>query len=154
MKNRKGNRLRTLKNRMLALLITMSMVASLVSAIAPPSTAKAETSGDYEYTVNQFGRAEITKYIGSGGNLVIPETFGDTIVSTIASSAFKDCTSITGIVVLDNITSISSNAFAGCTQLTDVTIGDKVVTISSSAFSGCTNLTNVTLGSAVQSISP
>lgn len=52
----------------------------------------------------------------------------------------------------DGVTTIDSSAFNQCKSLTSITIPDSVTSIGSSAFSGCRGLTSVTIGSGVTSI--
>ena len=89
-------------------------------------------------------------------NLIIPETVSyegySFSVTSIGSSAFSGCTSLTSLTIPDSVTSIGSSAFSGCTSLTSVTIPDSVTSIGYSAFSGCTSLTSVTIGNGVTSI--
>ena len=53
---------------------------------------------------------------------------------------------VTNLVIPDSVTSIGSSVFYGCSSLTSVTIGNGVTSISSSAFSGCTSLTSIDVG--------
>ena len=46
-------------------------------------------------------------------------------------------------VISDKVTSIANSAFLNCTSLTSVTIPDSVTSIGSSAFNNCTSLTKV-----------
>ena len=52
----------------------------------------------------------------------------------------------------DSVTSIGSSAFMGCSSLTSVTIGNGVTSIGAWAFSNCIDLTIVTIPSSVTSI--
>ena len=73
-------------------------------------------------------------------------------VTSIGSSAFDDCTSLTSVTIPDSVTSISSYTFASCTSLTSVTIPNSVTSIGRSAFYNCTSLTSVTIPDSVTSI--
>ena len=75
-----------------------------------------------------------------------------TALTSIGSSAFYGCTSLTSVTIPNNVLSISSSAFYGCTSLTSVTIPYNVSGIGDSAFYGCTSLTSVTIPNSVSSI--
>ena len=66
-------------------------------------------------------------------------------VTSINSSAFSGCSSLTNITMPDSVTSIGSSAFSGCSLLTSITIPNNVTGIGSSAFSGCNSLESITL---------
>ena len=73
-------------------------------------------------------------------------------VTTIGSSAFSDCDSLTSVTIPNSVTTIGSSAFAGCSSLTSVTIGNSVTEIGYYAFSGCSSLTSVTIPNSVTTI--
>ncbi len=64
-------------------------------------------------------------------------------VTYIGSEAFKNCTSITDLVIANSVLSIDENAFKGCTAMTSLTLGESVSALSAGAFSDCTALTSV-----------
>ena len=84
---------------------------------------------------------------GKQGSYIIPSS-----VTSIESSAFYDCSSLTGVIIPNSVTSIESRAFTGCSSLTDVLIPDSVISMGDYAFYGCSSLTNVIVGSGVASI--
>ncbi len=65
----------------------------------------------------------------------------DNDVVSIPNEAFKDCTTLTTIVLPNSLSTIDSSAFSGCTSLTSITIPDSVTSIGEDAFYGCTSLT-------------
>ncbi len=89
----------------------------------------------------------LLKYIGAGGDVVIPEG-----VTSIGKSAFYDCDSLTSVTIPDSVTSIDEEAFYECSSLTSVTIPDSVTSIGWCAFYECSSLTSVTIPDSVTSI--
>ena len=83
-------------------------------------------------------------YNSYSGRKVIPETVshGDVTytVTAIDNSAFKDCTSLTKIVIPNSVTDIKESAFEGCTALKNVVLGSGLKFIRTNAFFGCTAL--------------
>ena len=73
-------------------------------------------------------------------------------VTSIGSSAFYKCTSLTSVTIPNSVTSIGDDAFYNCSGLTSVTIGNSVTSIGGYAFHSCSGLTSVTLGNSVTSI--
>lgn len=73
-------------------------------------------------------------------------------VTSIGTSAFRYCTSLTSVTIPDSVTSIGEGAFYHCPQLTSVTIPDTVTSIGQSAFYDCFGLTSVTIPDSMTSI--
>ena len=98
-------------------------------------------------------------------------------VTSIGSSAFYNCSKLTGVIIPSGVTSIGTDAFQGCSSLTEITIPSSVTSLRSSttsafrgsglttvileegresipsgAFFGCDKLTSVTIPSSVTSI--
>jgi len=59
----------------------------------------------------------------SEANVVIPNTYNNLPVTTIASMAFSDCTSIPSVTIPASVTLIDASAFGGCVTLKSVTFG-------------------------------
>ena len=113
--------------------------------------ASAETSGDFEYSVDS-GNVKITGYIGSGGSVDIPATIDGKPVTSIREYAFAYCSGLTSITIPNSVISIGNYAFAGCPELTSITIPSSVTFIGHFAFRSCYGLTSVTIPSSVTSI--
>ena len=73
-------------------------------------------------------------------------------VTSIGSSAFQNCTSLTSITIPDGVTSIGKFAFSNCKSLTSITIPNSVTSIGGDAFYNCTSLTSITIPDGVTSI--
>ena len=111
--------------------------------------------GRYEglyYNVTDTGEIEITGCYEYVRKVNIPIEIDGKSVTSIGSSAFYDCTSLTEITIPDSVTSIGSSAFYDCTSLTEITIPDSVTSIGWRAFSYCTSLTEITIPDSVTSI--
>lgn len=133
-------------------------------------------SGNAEVTYN-------TGYNSYSGAIIIPATVTNPStsvtydVTTIGSSAFKDCVGLTSITIPSSISKINSGAFAGCLGLSNIiynattctdpysavfsdseaerltiTIGDNVTKLPSYLFCNLTNIQSVTIPSSVTSI--
>ena len=111
--------------------------------------ASAETSGDFEYSVDvDSGNVKITKYIGSGGSVDIPATIDGKPVTSIGWGAFQLCSGITSITIPNSVISIEDGAFQNCSGLTSITIPSSVTSIGVNVFYGCSGLTDITVDSS------
>ena len=73
-------------------------------------------------------------------------------VTNIGDSAFYNCTGLTSVTIPNSVTSIENKTFYNCSSLTSVTIGNSVTSIGYQAFEGCSGLTSVTIPNSVTSI--
>ena len=107
-----------------------------------------------KYSLNSDGKGYTVTGMGTctDKELIIPSEYNAKPVTSIGNYAFRDCTGLTSITILDSVTSIGAGAFLGCEGLTSVTIGNSVTSIGDYAFSSCTGLTSVTIGNSVTSI--
>lgn len=109
------------------------------------STGNLTLTAEWECAFNLSGNTitGLTDYGKTLTALTIPNNFEGTDITSIASSAFKDCTNLTNVVISDSITSIGTYAFQGCTKLTSITIPSSVTTIGTGAFKGCSSLASM-----------
>lgn len=105
------------------------------------------TQGDFTFKLNADTKtATLIAYNKSSAQtaVTIPNTFiaGEATyaVTSIAAQVFADCTSITSVVIPDNVTAVGYQAFAGCTTLSQVTLPATIPSISRSCFENCTAL--------------
>ena len=73
-------------------------------------------------------------------------------VTSIGSSAFEGCRSLTSIYIPSGVTSIGGATFSRCSGLTAIDIPNSVTRIGNNAFKNCSSLTSCTIGSGVTSI--
>ena len=106
-----------------------------------PAVAQAQLT----FTTNNDGTLNIRGYTGSNSVVVIPSTTNGLTVTSIGTSAFFDCSSLTSVTIPNSVISIGSTAFDYCSGLTSVTIGNGVTSIGNGAFNWCNNLTAITV---------
>ena len=72
-------------------------------------------------------------------------------VTSIKGGAFTNCSSLASVTIPNSVTSIG-DAFRACSGLKSITISNSVTSIESETFRGCTGLTSITIPSSVTSI--
>ena len=100
------------------------------------------------------GGCIITGYTGPGGDVVIPGEIGGVKVVGIGREAFKDCTSLTSVIIPEGVKKIFHRAFCGCTALTSLVIPEGVTAIGLQVFCGCTALASLTIPESVTTLVP
>ena len=73
-------------------------------------------------------------------------------LATIGSAAFKNCNSLTKVVIPDNVTSIDEYAFNNCDALESITIHKNIKSIGNYAFYECSSLSDVQFRTGAASI--
>ncbi|TGE31851.1 leucine-rich repeat protein [Desulfosporosinus sp. Sb-LF] len=106
---------------------------------------------DYSYNVAD-GKAQITGYTGTGGDVTIPNSLGGFPVTSIGYQAFAYYSILTSVSIPESVTSIGDRAFINCTGLTSITIPQGVTSIGNVTFAGCTGLTTISIPAGVASI--
>jgi hypothetical protein len=119
-------------------LLAICMIVTGITII--PQTVQA---ADDDFVIED---GVLTKYNGSGGDVVIPDG-----VTSIGMSAFSYCSKLTKVTIPDSVTSIEDYAFWLCWNLTEITIPDSVTSIAYGAFADC-GLTEITIPKSVTSI--
>lgn len=145
-----------MKKRLISLLVAACMLLTLFPVSAFAADVTKYTSGDYQYTLNEDGKATITKYTGTESNITIPKQFGNHEVTMIGSQSFKNNTSLEKIEISTNISTIDWMAFAGCTNLGEVDFAEpsKIEELPFELFVNCSNLTTINIPSSVKEIKP
>ena len=85
--------------------------------LALPAVMQAQ----FTFTTNN-GTITITKYTGSAGAVVIPDTTNGLPVTTLGNTAFQSCFNLTNVSPGTNLTTIGDGAFGDCTSLTAITV--------------------------------
>lgn len=107
--------------------IALALVMIIVSFPITIISSFAETSGNWEYTVEN-GNVTLTKYTGTESSVIIPSIIDGCEVVALGAELFKDCSSIKSISVPDCILDIQSNwldknnAFTGCQSLESISV--------------------------------
>ena len=70
-------------------------------------------------------------------------------VTSIGTSAFLGCSSLTSINIPSSVTSIGTSAFLGCSSLTSINIPSSVTKIEYNAFEGCSSLISINIPSSL-----
>ena len=136
---------------------------SVVEFVNPNTpTTPTPTNNEIWYTNGSTTEPTTPRYTYVFGANIVSNTFDaekecwvikfDGEVTTIGSSAFNSCSSLTSVTIPDSVTTIGSGAFEGCYCLTSVTIPDSVTTIGDYAFFDCNSLTSVTIPDSVTEI--
>lgn len=113
-------------------------IGTTISALKSTGLAFELNSDKASYTLSGIGSCSDT-FVN------VPNTHNGLPVTAIKNEAFRGNTTITGIVLTNNITTIGQNAFTNCSNLTNITIPNSVTHIEKYAFSNCSNLTSVTI---------
>ena len=80
------------------------------------------------------------------GKLEIPSEYNSQAVTVISEGGFKECDSISELIIPDSIISIERGAFENCPKLTRINMGNGVETLGANAFANCNSVISLTLG--------
>ena len=134
--------------KLLCLLMLLLCLCALAAAEEPVEY----TSGDYKYVLLEDGTAEITDYLGTAAELVVPDTLSGYKVTSIGAYTFYSCSSLRSVTLPDSLNIIGDGAFNYCTSLTSITLPDSLNIIGDDAFFYCDSLTSITLPDSLTSI--
>ena len=88
-------------------------------------------NNDTEYKVSGIGNC------ADDTAIVIPSVYNNKPITSIGDFAFKNCRSLTSVVIPDSVQRIGDRAFYSCHLLTSLTIGKSVQSIGSDVFEYC-----------------
>ena len=91
----------------------------------------------------------LVKYVGEGGDVVIPATLD---IHTIGYQAFQHCNTITALEIPSSVKIIDKAAFNGCANLTYVKLPTGIQSISDMAFLYCHSLKEIDIPPSVKAI--
>ena len=141
------------------LILTAIFVASTVS-VSAAEVVDSGTCGDNltwsldsDGTLTISGSGKMKDYYVYDGSTSTPPWYSYRIqikavvisdgVTSIGSSAFEGCSSLTSTDIPDGVTSIGDSAFHNCSSLTSINIPDGVTSIGDWAFHNCSSLKDV-----------
>lgn len=133
--------------KIVSLLLAVAMLLCATAGLCVSAYADDEdeyyVSGDFEYRLLEDGTAEITDYLGSATDLVIPsELDGYTVTSIGGRDEEISYDNVTGTVDY-----LHYSAFYYCDSLISVSIPSCVTSIEDRPFDYCDNLSNITVDS-------
>lgn len=88
----------------------------------------------------------LNKYLGTDTEVTVPEEVTET------GSAFKNCKTVTKVVLPAGLTKLESDIFSGCTALKEIAIPEGVTSIGNGAFRDCEALTELALPQGLKKI--
>jgi uncharacterized repeat protein (TIGR02543 family) len=134
---------------------TTMPAASITLYAAWIETIVEDDSSDYTFILKTDDTYEVSDYLGTNTVLVVPSSYLDKAVTSIGTSAFQGCSSLTSITIPSSVTYIGRLAFHDCISLTSITFetGSQLTTIGPSAFYFCLSLTSITIPLSVTYIS-
>lgn len=89
-------------------------------------------------------------YNGTSGDVEVPGEFEGMKVTGV--SGFKNCTTLTSVILPDTIEEISKELFSGCTSLKTVKLSKNISYIDEDAFENCESLLGITIPDKVTEI--
>ena len=140
------------------------MFKEIVEVYKDGDVFKELTDGGVEMTFKVISAADKTCQVGTGndserainkktaGAITIPEIVNNLTVTGIASYAFKECTSLTSVIIPKSVTELGEQSFIFCQSLTSIDIPNTVTNIGANALRYCYALKSITIPSSVISI--
>ena len=142
--------------KLLGMLLTLVLLASVACGCAKKDSddeLKPNSVSDFEYTTTEKDetKIQITKYVGTDVNVVIPETIDGKEVTQIGRKAFYQ-SDIQTLVMPNTVKNIYSNAFWLCSKLENVQFSSNLTSVAFAAFADCVSLTSADLSADTMKI--
>lgn len=99
--------------------------------------------GSSSYTVSD------ASYSTNATNIVIPSTYNDAPVTSIADAGFRNNINIQKVTIEEGVVDMGNHVFRDCSSLSTITIPSTVTAISNHAFNGTSSLTALILRRSV-----
>ena len=116
------------------------------------TVSKNESANNCDFKYKPYGIGiEITSYVGTDANVIIPDNIDGNIVCRIAAKAFEGCQIIKSVTLPNTIISIGYAAFEG-SSLTNIELGENISEIEFNAFSYCEKLKSITFPESLKII--
>ena len=124
---------------------TEKAVHNFVGGVCSCGLVDRGTAG-LSYALSADGSYYIVNGAGSftGDKLVIPAVHNGLPVRVIAKEAFMG-SNITSLEVMSGVHLVEKSAFENCTSLTEIIIGEDVVAVEGNAFVGCSSIEKATV---------
>ena len=121
---------------------TFSGCRSLTEIVIPDSVTEIRGEWyEYDHHSSAFSGCTSLAKVKLSNNLTI-----------IEAGTFRDCTSLTEILIPDSVTEIGKDAFSGCTSLTKVKLSNNLTIIEVATFRDCTSLAEIVIPDSVTEI--
>ena len=120
--------------KIISIIIVSAVLICCASAGFSASAVVTVSDGTYEYTYNNESNSwTLYSYLGEGGDLTLPESYGGTKVTGINQECFMN-SAVTSVTIPKGYTSIGNYAFYGCESLSTVSFPQTIGNIGMGAF--------------------
>ena len=132
--------------RMVSWIMACAVWAGLLLATGGIAHAAA---GDFEFDAY---RSTITRYVGAGGDVVIPSEIDGVPVLVVGDDAFRDDENLTSVTVPEGVEQIAWSAFSGAANLVSVQLPESLKEIGGFAFNMCESLERINIPAGITRI--
>lgn len=126
-------------------------VAGQYNTTSPQTISPYLDDGDFRFRRIENG-VGVYKYIGEGGEVVIPQTVDGIPVVKLYPESFFNNLKIKSVIIPEGVTCIGDSAFHGCERLESVKLPESLIDIERSSFYGCNSLSRIVIPKNVDTI--